>query len=113
LVLNGAIVSTFSSAKDFWDRFQNRPARMVITDRKFDDDFGGKDLVRLICQNYKQPYVYLLILSRMGQLKETKVGFALGVDDYLLFPHNPFQIRSRVLVAMRWLSYIDSVTINK
>jgi hypothetical protein len=32
------------------------------------------------------------------------------MDDYLIKPHNPFQIRSRALVAMRWLTYIDSIT---
>jgi DNA-binding response OmpR family regulator len=46
----------------------------------------------------------------MGQLKDIREGLSLGVDDYLVFPHNPFQIRSRVLVGMRWLTYIDSVT---
>ncbi len=32
------------------------------------------------------------------------------LDDYLNKPHNPFQIRSRVMVAMRWLTYMDSIT---
>jgi hypothetical protein len=32
------------------------------------------------------------------------------VDDYLVYPHNSFQIRSRVLVGLRWLTYIDSIT---
>jgi DNA-binding response OmpR family regulator len=46
----------------------------------------------------------------MSQLDEIKTGLEAGVDDYLVKPHNPFQIRSRVLVAMRWLTYIDSIT---
>jgi DNA-binding response OmpR family regulator len=48
--------------------------------------------------------------SVMGQLQEIREGLNLGVDDYLVIPYNPFQIRSRVLVGMRWLSYIDSIT---
>ena len=39
--------------------------------------------------------------SAMSQLDEIRTGLEAGVDDYLVKPHNPFQIRSRVLVAMR------------
>jgi DNA-binding response OmpR family regulator len=56
--------------------------------------------------------VYVLIRSAMSQLEDIREGLNLGVDDYLIFPHNPFQIRSRVLVGMRWLTYIDSITGN-
>ena len=110
LVLDGADVSTFGSAKDLWENFQVRPARLVITDRRFGDDFDGLELVRHIRTHYQLPYIYVLMRSAMGQLDEIKAGLAEGVDDYLVTPHNPFQIRSRVLVAMRWLSYIDSIT---
>ena len=44
------------------------------------------------------------------QIRDIKEGLNLGVDDYLVSPHNPIQIRSRVLVGMRWITYIDSVT---
>ncbi len=110
LVLDGANVSTFSSAHELWNHFQIRPARMVITDRRFDGDFGGMELVKEIRRNHQLPYVYLLMRSRMGQLNEIKEGLEQGVDDYLIYPHNPFQIRSRALVGMRWLTYIDSIT---
>jgi DNA-binding response OmpR family regulator len=113
LVLDGVSVSTFATAKELWAHFQNRPARFVITDRRFDGDFGGMDLIRQIRQHYDLPYVYVLMRSRMGQLKEIKEGLTQGVDDYLVFPHNPFQVRSRVLVGMRWLTYIDTITIQK
>lgn len=41
LVLDGIDVSTFASAADLWEAFQSRPARLVITDRRFGDDFDG------------------------------------------------------------------------
>jgi PleD family two-component response regulator len=110
LVLDGADVSTFGSAKDLWEHFQARPARLVITDRKFGDDFDGMELVRKIRKHYQLPYIYVLMRSAMSQLDEIRTGLEAGVDDYLVKPHNPFQIRSRVLVAMRWLTYIDSIT---
>ena len=110
LVLDGANVSTFGSAKDLWERFQTRPARLVITDQRFGDDFEGLELVRRIRKHQQLPYIYVLMRSAGSQLEDIKAGLAAGVDDYLVTPHNPFQIRSRVLVAMRWLTYIDSIT---
>jgi DNA-binding response OmpR family regulator len=109
LVLDGADVSTFASASDLWERFQIRPARFVVTDRRFGDAFDGLELVRQIRKNYQIPYVYILMRSVMTQIKEIREGLDLGVDDYLVRPHNPFQIRSRVLVGMRWITYIDSI----
>lgn len=110
LVLDGAAVSTFASAQALWKYFQAKPVRFVISDRRFEDDFSGLDLVRTIRRRFPMPYVYFLMRSRMGQLQEIREGLELGVDDYLIYPHNPFQIRSRVLVGFRWLTYIDSVT---
>ncbi len=110
LVLDGANVSCFASAAELWERFQARPARFVITDRRFGVEFDGMKLVRKIRENYQLPYIYVLMRSRLCQLKEIREGLKAGVDDYWLYPHNNFQIRSRVLVGLRWISYIDSIT---
>ena len=109
LVLDGFNVSTFPSASALWDAFRQKPARFIITDRRFDDGFGGLDLAREIRQHYLLPYVFIVMLSIMNRLKDIKEGLAAGVDDYLLKPHNPFQLRSRLLVGTRWLNYIDSL----
>jgi DNA-binding response OmpR family regulator len=110
LVLDGAYVSTFATAAELWERFQVRPARLVITDRHFTDDFDGLELVSRIRKANPLPYIYVLMRSVKSALEEIRTGLAAGVDDYLIRPHNPFQIRSRVMVAMRWLTYIDSIT---
>lgn len=111
LVLDGADVSSFASAEELWQHFQTRPVRFVITDRRFGAGFDGMELVRQIRKHYQLPYIYVLMRSRLGQLKEIRDGLATGVDDYLVYsPHDAFQIRSRVLVGLRWLTYIDSIT---
>ena len=110
LILDGANVSSFASAQELWKNFQARPVRFVVTDRRFEGDFDGMGLVRKIREDHPTPYVYVLMRSVMGQLAEIKEGLNHGVDDYLIIPYNPFQIRSRVLVGMRWLTYIDSLT---
>lgn len=113
LVLDGVDVSTFASARELWERFQQRPGRLIITDRRFGDDFDGLELARKIRKRQQLPYVYVLIRSAMSELDEIESGLEAGVDDYLIKPHNPFQVRSRILVAMRWLTYIDSLTLKR
>jgi DNA-binding response OmpR family regulator len=112
LILDGANVCAFAKAQELWTCFQERPARFVITDRKFGGDFSGLDLTRQLRKNFSLPYVYILMRGAMGQFKEIQEALSAGVDDYLVKPHNPFQIRSRVLVGMRWLTYIDSLTVD-
>ena len=45
LALDGADISSFATAAELWERFQARPARLVITARRFGDDFDGLELV--------------------------------------------------------------------
>jgi DNA-binding response OmpR family regulator len=109
LVLDGADVSSFANAGDLWDLFQARPARFIVTDQRFGSEFTGLELVRRIRKRHSVPYVYVLMRSMREQLKDIQEGLKAGVDGYLVKPHNPFQIRSQVLVGLRWLTYIDSI----
>ena len=109
LVLDGVDVSTFPSAAALWDAFQERPARLVVTDRRFGDDFDGLSLTRSIRESFRLPHIYICMVSKLSQLKEIREGLEAGVDDYLVKPHNPFQLRTRVLIGLRWLTYIDAV----
>ena len=109
LVLDGFDVSSFASAGDLWEKFQARPARIIITDRRFGGSMTGLALAQNVRKHFLLPYVYFVVLSTMNRLSEIQEGLGTGVDDYLVKPHNPFQLRSRVLVGIRWLTYIDSL----
>ena len=113
MVLDGFGVRAFGSASDLWQTFQEKPERIVITDRRFIDGFSGLDLTSKIREHHMMPYVYVVVLSTLSQLKEIKEGLAVGVDDYVVKPHNRLQFRTRVLVGMRWLNYIDSLYESK
>jgi DNA-binding response OmpR family regulator len=99
----------FRSARELWSSFGHIRPRIVIADRRFEGDFSGLDLSRSIREYYAQPFVYVLLLSRLNSLNEIEEGLDAGVNDYLIKPHNPFQIRSRIRVALRWLGYVDFV----
>ena len=112
LVLDGFDVSAFADAESLWQSFRQRQARIVITDRRFGDSRSGLDLARKIRKEFTLPYCFIVMLSTMMRIKEIEEGMAAGADDYLIKPHNPFQLRSRILVALRWLAYIDSLHVK-
>jgi PleD family two-component response regulator len=111
LVLDGFDVSTFATPKDLWEHFQTRPARFIIIDKAFDGEFSGLDLVKKIRRQNLLPYVYVLVRSTVEQLSEIEVALAAGTNDCLVIfkRHDPFQIRSKILVGLQWLNCIDSV----
>lgn len=109
LVLDSYDVSAFQSASELWERFQSKPVRFVITDRNFNDGFNGLDLGRNIRRHFLLPYVFIVMLSSMAKPEEIEEGLASGVDDYLIKPPNPRQLRTRVLVGSRWLQFLDKL----
>ncbi|TAL00483.1 MAG: response regulator [Verrucomicrobia bacterium] len=109
LVLDGFDVTAFASADDLWNRFQARPARIVMTERRFEFGLSGLDLVNHVRSRQPWPYVYVVVMSSMNRMEEIEQGLEAGVDDYLLKPFNPVQLRARALVGLRWLSYLDSL----
>jgi putative two-component system response regulator len=107
LVVDGFQVSVFASATDLWEIFRIKPARIVIADRRFHDMMSGLDLTQRIREHHALPYTYILLQSVMNQMHDIKDGIEAGADDYLIKPHHPFELRARLLVALRWVDYID------
>lgn len=110
MVVDGFNVTPFASADDLWNCFQARPARIVMTERRFEYGLSGLDLVWHIRKQQAWPYVYVVVTSSMNSIEEIEQGLEAGVDDYLLKPFNPIQLRARALVALRWLCYLDSLS---
>lgn len=113
LIVDGFNATAFSSADELWNHFQLRTARIVMTERRFEYGLSGLQLVERIRQQNPWPYVYVIVTSAMNQVEEIEQGLEAGVDDYLLKPFNPIQLRARALVALRWLSYLDSLFENQ
>jgi DNA-binding response OmpR family regulator len=106
-------VITFHSAKEIWENFTRRRPRYIITNREFQDDFSALDLCRAVRKEFMLPYCYIHILSRRSQLEEIEEALEAGANDYSILPISPFQLRARVRVGLRWLAYIDSLTLEK
>ena len=103
-------VVPFRSAKQLWDNFETRRPRYIITDRQFDEEFTGLELCRKIRERYMLPYVYIHVLGRAANIETIEEALSAGANDYSVKPLSPAQLRARVRVGLRWLSYIDSIT---
>jgi len=54
MVLDGFAIRSFASASDLWLAFQQKPVRLIITERRFPDGFRGLDLTRQIRRYHQQ-----------------------------------------------------------
>jgi len=106
----GYQVLTFTSAKQLWESFPTRRPRFIITERLFSDGFTALNLCRLVRRDYLLPYVYIYVISRRHEMGEIKEALEAGANDYSVKPVSSVQICARVLVGLRWLAYIDSIT---
>jgi DNA-binding response OmpR family regulator len=112
LAKDGYDVVPFRSAQQLWDNFVSRRPRYIITDRQFRDEFTALELCRTIRQRYMLPYVYIHVLGRAVNMEAIEEALNAGANDYSVKPLSPAQLRARVRVGLRWLSYIDSITIT-
>ena len=109
LVLDGFNACAFSSAGALWDAFALRQVRFVVTERRFPEGLDGLVLAQNIRTRFLLPYCYIIMMSDMNSLKEIREALDAGVDDYLSRPITPVQLRTRVVVGLRWLAYIDAI----
>src|SRR5712671_417294 len=108
----GYTVLPFQSAQEILANFEWRRPRYIIAERRYPDGFTGLDLCRTVRQKYLLPYVYIHILGSVQSTPEMDEALDAGANDYSVKPISPPQLRARVRVGLRWLEYIDSLTMT-
>ncbi len=61
----------------------------------------GMDLCRLIRSREPSLYVYFILVTAFGDREHASAALGGGVDDFLVKPVDPFELRLRLIVAER------------
>jgi putative two-component system response regulator len=100
-------VFSFDSIEAAQKNFTRFKPDVVFVDRRFRGKPAGLSFCRWVRKNHPEPYSILIILSILSKTKEINEALDAGADDYLVKPYNQWNIRTRLRVALRWLSRIQ------
>ncbi len=91
-----------------WDRLQQDPIRLVITDWMM-PGLDGPELIRRIRVAPSTGYTYIILLTARGDKSDVVGGLETGADDYLTKPFHPGELRARVSIGERILNLETSL----
>jgi len=95
-------VITAVNGADALEKFLDQDVELVITDWMM-PKMDGMELVRRIRSGGKdKPYVYTILLTSRGEKEDVVKGLSeVGVDDYVVKPFEPDELRARLSVGER------------
>lgn len=96
----GHDVTAQENGRDALDVFQERAIDLVITDWMM-PKMDGPELVRHV-RGSPKPFAYIILLTSRGDKTDIVSGlFDIGVDDYVVKPFDPDELRARISVGER------------
>ena len=98
----GHRVYPVNNGLDALETFLSQDVDIIITDWMM-PKMDGLELVRHIRgQGGSKPYVYIMLLTSRGDKEDIVRGLSeAGVDDYIVKPFDPEELKARVLVGER------------
>jgi len=95
-------VVTAVNGEDALEKFMAQDVELVITDWMM-PEMDGMELVRRIRSGGSdKPYVYTILLTSRGEKEDVVKGLSeVGVDDYVVKPFEPDELRARLSVGER------------
>ena len=105
---SGHDVESFADGESAWERFQEEPARLVITDWVM-PRMNGVDLIQRIRAADSERHTYTILLTSRGDKDDVVDGLASGADDYLTKPFDHRELAARVEIGKRMIQLEDSL----
>ena len=95
-------VTTAANGVEALEKFLDQDVELVITDWMM-PEMDGMELVRQIRSGGRdKPYVYTILLTSRGEKEDVVKGLSeVGVDDYVVKPFEPDELRARLSVGER------------
>lgn len=105
----GHPVRAFANGRDAWQEFDQRPARVVISDWLM-PEMDGTEMCRKVRARPQTEYTYfILVTGERTAEADYEDAISAGVDDFLIKPINYYSIWRRLRVAKRILGFTKQI----
>jgi len=96
------------NGKDAWEAFRKGRFRLVISDVLM-PEVDGLELCRKIRRHKQSKYTYIIIITALIGKKDYLEGMEAGADDFVTKPFDPDELKARLRVAERIISFQEQV----
>src|SRR5437667_11787223 len=100
----GYQVVAAENGKDAWEAYRRGRFRLVISDVLM-PELDGLELCRRIRKHKQSKYTYVIIITALIGKKDYLEGMEAGADDFVTKPFDPDELKARLRVAERILSF--------
>src|SRR5215475_10252695 len=97
------VVAT-ANGKEAWEAFRRGRFRLVISDVLM-PEIDGLELCRRIRKHKQSKYTYVIIITALIGKKDYLEGMEAGADDFVTKPFDPDELKARLRVAERIISF--------
>jgi len=104
----GYQVVAAANGKDAWEAFRKGRFRLVISDVLM-PEVDGLELCRKIRRHKQSKYTYIIIITALIGKKDYLEGMEAGADDFVTKPFDPDELKARLRVAERIISFQEQV----
>ncbi|HYR86666.1 MAG TPA: response regulator transcription factor [Terriglobia bacterium] len=91
---------------DAWEAYRKGKFRLVISDLLM-PDIDGLELCRRIRAHKQSKYTYIILLTALIGKKDYLEGMEAGADDFVTKPFDPDELKARLRVVERIISFQD------
>src|SRR6185295_7959913 len=97
------VVAT-ENGKEAWEAYRRGRFRLVISDLLM-PEIDGLELVRRIRAQKQAKYTYVILITALIGKKDYLEGMEAGADDFVTKPFDPDELKARLRVAERIISF--------
>ncbi|HEY2384846.1 MAG TPA: response regulator [Terriglobia bacterium] len=99
-----------TNGKEAWDAFRKSRFRLVISDVLM-PEIDGLELCRRIRKHKQSKYTYIIMITALIGKKDYLEGMEAGADDFVTKPFDPDELKARLRVAERIISFQEQAAL--
>src|SRR5215475_15522491 len=99
-----------TNRKEAWDAFRRGRFRLVVLDVLM-PEIGGLELCRRIRKHKQTKYTYIIMITALIGKKDYLEGMDAGADDFVTKPFDPDELKARLRVAERIISFQEQAAL--